>query len=142
MLVKKQIMNNGKYLVDTNVIIAFLGGDRYVADKLYCAEEVYISVIVVGELLYGVFCSKNVAENMEKIQQFVSAYTILNLDIKTAENYANIKHKLKEKGKLIPENDIWISAQSVQYGLTLCSRDEHFEVIEDIKLEKWLKKNT
>jgi len=44
---------------------------------------------------------------------------------------------LRKKGRPIPENDIWIAAIAFQHDLTLVSRDEHFEEVEDLKLEKW-----
>jgi tRNA(fMet)-specific endonuclease VapC len=38
---------------------------------------------------------------------------------------------------LIPENDIWIAASAVQYGLTLATRDRHFEEVERLQTEAW-----
>lgn len=130
-------MKNGKYLLDTNVIISFLCGDEKVAEKLYLQKQVYISVIVVCELLYGAYCLKNADENIQKIQNFISECILLDIDDVTAEDYAKIKHRLKETGKPIPENDIWIAAQSIQNDLIIVTRDEHFEWIDNIKLEKW-----
>ncbi len=62
---------------------------------------------------------------------------ILGINADTAKFYASIKVKLYNKGRPIPENDIWISAIAVQYQLILVSRDEHFKEIDDLKLEVW-----
>ena len=52
-------MKSGKYLPDTNIIIAFLNGDKSIEARLNSAEAVYLSVIVLGELFYGAKNSKN-----------------------------------------------------------------------------------
>ena len=51
--------------------------------------------------------------------------------------YGVIKQALREKGRPIPENDIWIAAIAQQYGLTLVTRDDHFTAIDGLTLEKW-----
>jgi hypothetical protein len=48
-----------------------------------------------------------------------------------------LKNRLREKGQLIPENDIWVGATCIQYNLTLVSKDEHFEFIEGLSIEEW-----
>lgn len=130
-------MQNGKYLLDTNTVIAFLRGEERIAKKLYLQEQVYISVIVVGELLYGAYCLKNANKNIQKIRKFISKCVLLGIDASTAEIYAKIKHTLKELGRPIPENDIWIAAQSIQNDLILSTRDTHFKLISNVKLEVW-----
>jgi len=44
---------NGKYLVDTNVIIRLLNSDQHSVELFDIADEIYIPVIVAGELYYG-----------------------------------------------------------------------------------------
>ncbi|HJN10551.1 MAG: hypothetical protein QGH33_12515 [Pirellulaceae bacterium] len=38
---------NGRYLLDTNIVIAFLTGDETVTDRLDNSDEIYISATVV-----------------------------------------------------------------------------------------------
>ncbi|RLB16513.1 MAG: VapC toxin family PIN domain ribonuclease, partial [Deltaproteobacteria bacterium] len=54
-----------------------------------------------------------------------------------SREYAKIKNALREKGRPIPENDIWIAAIAVQYNLTLVSRDDHFKRIDGLHTEIW-----
>jgi tRNA(fMet)-specific endonuclease VapC len=63
--------------------------------------------------------------------------TILNCDKDTAQQYGIVKNKLLDKGKPIPENDIWIAAVAMQNDLILVTRDGHFNEIEELKFEKW-----
>ncbi|OQY14885.1 MAG: hypothetical protein B6I32_08525 [Desulfobacterium sp. 4572_20] len=63
--------------------------------------------------------------------------SILGCDLQTSREYAKIKNALREKGRPIPENDIWIAAIAVQYNLTLVSRDDHFKRIDRLHTEIW-----
>ncbi|HEY4572503.1 MAG TPA: PIN domain-containing protein [Thermoanaerobaculia bacterium] len=41
------------------------------------------------------------------------------------------------KGRPIPENDIWIAASARQHGLTLATRDGHFDDVDGLITETW-----
>jgi tRNA(fMet)-specific endonuclease VapC len=51
--------------------------------------------------------------------------------------YGEIKSSLRQKGKPIPDNDIWIAASARQHSLTLVTRDAHFDEIDDLARERW-----
>ncbi len=57
--------------------------------------------------------------------------------VDTALNYGQIKNELRSKGKPIPENDVWIAALAIQHGLTLLSRDPHFQNVSNLVVEAW-----
>ncbi len=50
--------------------------------------------------------------------------------------YGKIKTQLKIKGKPIPENDIWIAAQAIEYDFVLLSNDKHFKMITGLLTEE------
>ena len=54
----------------------------------------------------------------------------------TAEIYAKSRLELKEKGKPIPDNDLWIAAIALQRGLPLYTHDDHFEQLEALNYVK------
>lgn len=128
---------NGKYLLDTNIIIPFLTEDSWVQQKIRQAAEVFIPVIVIGELFYGAKKSTRTAENIAKIEKFMFDNVILGCDTETARKYGDIKTQLKKDGRPIPENDIWIAALALQDELTLVSRDTHFGYVAGLSLEVW-----
>lgn len=128
---------NGKYLLDTNIIIAHFAEDTAIQEHFTQAEEIFIPCIVIGELYYGAEKSKEKNQNLKQIEDFSATNIILGVNTETAKFYAAIKVKLYNKGRPIPENDIWISAIAVQYQLILVSRDEHFKEVEDLKFEVW-----
>lgn len=127
----------GRYLLDTNIIIALFAQDTEVKDRLQSEIEIYMPVIVVGELFFGLHKSKYYARNIQRIEEFLQAVTILNCDETTARHYGTIKQDLKRKGTPIPDNDIWIAAIAKQHDLTLVSRDSHFEKVSDLAIEPW-----
>lgn len=128
---------NGRILLDTNIIIALLNDEKWAKEKLKESKEVFTSVITIGELFYGAYKSKKKEENFKKIDNFARQVGLLKCDLQTARYYGEIKNRLREKGQPIPENDIWVGATCIQYNLPLVSRDEHFDSIEDLSVEKW-----
>jgi tRNA(fMet)-specific endonuclease VapC len=97
---------NGRYLLDTNIIIALFAEDEAVQRQINLAEEISVSIVTLGELYYGARKSAKADENMQRIDDFVSATLILICDRETACQYGAIKNLLREKDRPIPENDI------------------------------------
>lgn len=128
---------NGKFLLDTNIVIALFGNDYSVKKNIARAEEVYIPITVVGELYYGAFKSSKTEENLSHINNFINANTILTHDAETSKKYGYVKHMLQKKGRPIPENDIWIAAIALQFDLCLISRDGHFLHIDNLQKASW-----
>ena len=128
---------NGKYLLDTNIIISLFAKDSQIHDRMAKAEEVFVPCIAIGELYFGADKSIKLGENLARIDEFALHNTVLPCDTDIAKRYGAIKNSLKEKGIPIPENDIWIAAIAQQYDLTLISKDSHFEAIENLKIETW-----
>ncbi len=55
---------NGRFLLDTNIVIALFGDDASVKKRLINAHEVFISSTVLGELYFGAHKSSNVKKNL------------------------------------------------------------------------------
>lgn len=68
---------------------------------------------------------------------FANVNVVLGCDTETSRIYGEIKNALSNKGRPIPENDLWIAAISIQHGLNSVSRDAHFEQIDNLKIETW-----
>ena len=63
--------------------------------------------------------------------------TILNAKFEDILGQDKIKKDLNEKGKPIPENDIWIAAFTKSYKQILVSNDDHFSYINDLEIFNW-----
>ena len=128
---------NGRYLLDTNIIIALFAGESTVKDNLAKADEVFVSSIALGELYFGAQKSERAKENIARVDEFASSSVVLGCGLDTARRYAEIKNALKTKGRPMPENDIWIAAIAVQHDLTLITRDAHFSEVKNLRLAAW-----
>lgn len=128
---------NGRFLLDTNIIIAFFAGQDSIHKRLEQAAEVFVPCIVLGELYYGAYKASRAKVNLERIDEFTIDSAILGCDTGTAREYGSIKNKLLRKGRPIPENDIWVAAIAQQHDLTLVTRDKHFGEVEGLKQEVW-----
>jgi tRNA(fMet)-specific endonuclease VapC len=128
---------SGKYIFDTNIIIALFNSEKEILEKVMQVEAVYIPSIALGEMYYGAYNSQKVSDNILKIKEFEIETDILACNANTASIYGRIKAELKKKGIKIPENDIWIASLAIENDLILVSRDKHFENIESLNLIKW-----
>jgi tRNA(fMet)-specific endonuclease VapC len=128
---------NGKFLLDTNVIIGLFANERKLLQRLRKAKEVFVPAIAIGELFYGANRSTQVRSNVARIEEFAAANTVLPCDLETARHYGRVKDRLRRKGRPLPENDIWIASLAQQHGLTLVSRDAHFAGVERLTVKVW-----
>lgn len=126
---------SGRYLLDTNIVIALFAGETTVKEFLEQADEVFVPSIVLGELYYGACKSQRVSDNKARIDEFAVRNVVLGCDAETARRYGEIKDALRQKGRPIPENDIWIAAIALQYELTLVARDTHFNEVERLSVQ-------
>jgi tRNA(fMet)-specific endonuclease VapC len=129
---------DGKFLLDTSVIVAMFGGDDYIAQNILQAIGILVPSIAIGELYYGAYKSGKVMKNINQVEEFIASNSILYCDVNTAKEYGFVKNYLRKKGSIIPDNDIWISAIAKQHDLILATRDQHFINMDSlIELEIW-----
>ncbi len=129
-------MTGNRCLLDTVILVGYLRGKPEIQQRLTTSTP-YISVISIGELYIGALRSKSAANEIQKITRLLTFVPVLVCDMATAEHYGRIKHTLWKKGRPIPENDIWIAATALQYGLPLVSNDAHFMEVGGLALEQW-----
>lgn len=123
-------------LLDTNGYVAFKRGEPSIVKIIQQVETLVISPIVLGELLSGFSCGNKTQKNCDDLQQFLKSSRIKFFPITsdTASFYSQIYFSLKNKGKPIPSNDMWIAAQALENGCLLCSYDKHFKEIDGLVL--------
>jgi tRNA(fMet)-specific endonuclease VapC len=124
-------------LLDTNAVIALFADDLDMFARLRSAKEVFVPSIVLGELYYGARRSQRIEENLARVEAFTAASAVLDCDHITARVYGELKNSLRQVGRPIPENDIWIAAIAAQHNLTLMTRDAHFAGLQGLAIETW-----
>jgi tRNA(fMet)-specific endonuclease VapC len=125
-----------KLLLDTNKYTDLARGEPSIVASVESAEELWLSVITLGELRAGFLGGDRITDNERKLEEFLSLSIagILGVDEHTSSLYAQIYQTLKIAGRKIPTNDIWIAAQTLQHDLVLASRDQHFHQVAGLKV--------
>lgn len=128
---------SGKYLLDTNIVIAMFADEETIQEKRQKADKVFLPSPVVGELCYGARKSSRPMENLTRVNRLIQDFRVIPCNLETAQWFGIIKDRLRRKGTLIPDNDIWIAAIAMQRGLILVTRDAHFDEVESLQTERW-----
>jgi len=128
-------MTGSNKLLDTSIVIELFKGNIIVTSFMENQRLVSIPFAVLGELYLGAYRSSKPQKHIKQIKDFLKKCDVLAADNETANQYALIKTELLNKGRPIPENDIWIAATSIQYGLALVTRDKHFNEIDGLVVE-------
>src|SRR5438045_1160464 len=100
----------GKRMLDTNIVVALFRGRPEILRKVDTTEIFVISNIVLGELYYGALNSIRKDDELDQIRNLMAKSRMLSCGFQTSWRYGEIKRDLRLKGRLIPENDIWIAA--------------------------------
>ena len=118
-------------LLDTNAYVGLKRGDDAVARIVRTSSELVISVVVIGELLFGFRNGSRFEHNADELEEFVGSprVRILPVTRTTADRFGRIAASLRRSGKPIPSNDIWIAAHTFESGGELVTFDRHFESV-------------
>jgi tRNA(fMet)-specific endonuclease VapC len=124
-------------ILDTNALSATADHDPGAIRIISAANQLAIPVIVLGEYRHGIARSRLGAAYRKWLEEFLAVCRVLDVTNETSHHYATIHLELKEIGKPIPVNDIWIAALCRQHHLPLLSRDRHFDVVRGLKRVGW-----
>jgi predicted nucleic acid-binding protein len=120
--------------LDTNRLTDLFRDDVALARYLQRCSEVWVPLIVLGEIKAGFYDGTERRLNEAVLRKFMAESTvgILLPGHETAEQYARLVIQLKRAGTPIPDNDIWIGALALEHNLTLITRDQHFDRIPQL----------
>ncbi|HEY3128094.1 MAG TPA: type II toxin-antitoxin system VapC family toxin [Acidobacteriota bacterium] len=121
-------------LLDTDAYSALMRGHDAVSSRVREAEQILLSAIVAGELLFGFRSGSRFTRNRNDLEAFLrNPYVdLIPVTWVTAERFGRIAAALRAKGKPIPTNDIWIGAHALETGADLLSFDQHYQHIDGI----------
>ena len=123
-----------RVLLDTNAYSALRRGNQVVAEHVRRSEEVLLSSVVAGELLFGFRNGSRYEENVRALQDFLAFPNVCLLPAlwEAADIFGQISAALRRKGRPIPTNDIWIAAHAMEYAADLLSADPHFAHVDGL----------
>ena len=122
-------------LLDTNAYTAFMLGAVEVIEVIAHADQLFLTPIVLGELLGGFAAGTREPKNRAELARFLdsSRVEVLVVTAQTADSYALVYAGLRRKGQPIPTNDLWIAASALEHGAALLTRDAHFSHIDGLR---------
>jgi tRNA(fMet)-specific endonuclease VapC len=124
-------------LLDTNAITALAAGDETLIKAIERAPRLGVSIISLGEYVYGLAQSTHRTELSEWLEAFLQRAEILYLGRDTLPHYAAVRRQLKKDGTPIPANDCWIAATAKEHRLAVVSRDQHFDSVKGLRRVAW-----
>ena len=125
---------NGRISLDTNIVIRLFKNDPIVTKVFDTITTICLPTPVIAELLFAARNSTYQKENLKVYNEFINACTVLNITRETANLYSIIRLELKQKGRPIPENDLWIASICMEQNLPLFTGDAHFDTINGLKV--------
>lgn len=98
------------------------------------ADELYLSVVVLGELRAGFHKGSKLQRNEDLLAEFLAGprVQVLPIDEETSHGYGLIHEHLRRRGTQISPNDLWIAATALQHGLRILTTDRHFLQISQV----------
>ena len=120
--------------LDTSAYSHFKRGEPSVVELVSSASQVFLPVIVLGELRTGFRLGGRRLQNEKELRQFLShdAVRVIEVDDDVSSLYADIVIELRKAGTPVPTNDVWIAACAGREAATVLTFDGHFRQIQRV----------
>ncbi|HEX4775020.1 MAG TPA: type II toxin-antitoxin system VapC family toxin [Candidatus Saccharimonadales bacterium] len=122
--------------LDTNAYRALDNGNPKLSTHAKAATQLGLPIIVLGELYYGIFLGNKQENNLLTLNRFLSLtrLELLHINDSTARIFGEIASELRQKGKPIQQDDMWIAALCKQYGYALATADKGFSGVAGLEV--------
>ena len=98
-----------------------------------------ISVVVLGELEWGVARSRRFEENQAALRTLLAAVQVIDLDAEVARQYGQLRAHLRSIGQPISPNDLWIAAHALAHDVPLVTHNlSEFRRVPGLSVETWM----
>lgn len=115
--------------LDTSAYSRFRAGDSRVHDLIAAAEVVFVPVTVLGELRAAFEGGQRKKENFVTLTEFLAEpfveIALVTTDV--ARRYGKVYAGLRQRGRPIPVNDMWIAATAMERASCLVTFDHDYE---------------
>ncbi|MGA2547893.1 MAG: type II toxin-antitoxin system VapC family toxin [Rectinemataceae bacterium] len=128
-----------RLVLDTNAYVALMRGERGIADLLESADTIGIPTVVLGELFAGFLIGERAERNLRELDAFMAdaGVEVLEIGRREAERYGALVKALRDIGRPIPTNDIWIAAAALCADARLLTADSHFSEVPGLVAIGW-----
>jgi tRNA(fMet)-specific endonuclease VapC len=129
------------YMLDTNICIYVIKNRPPSLRERFnnVADQICISSVTLGELIYGAEKSARTAENLVVVDQFAARLEVLPFTEKAAAHYGQIRAELERIGRPAGVHDMMIGGHARSEGLVLVTNNvREFERMEGLRLANWV----
>ena len=130
-----------KFMLDADTFSYLVNGIPQVLQRYakVVEQEVGISVISYGEVLFGISKQQPGASKQKRIDYLLDHMPIALMDEDVARCYGQIRSSLELTGKPIGPNDTWIAAHAMSLGATLVTGNvREYKRVVGLVVENWL----
>ncbi|MGX7743649.1 type II toxin-antitoxin system tRNA(fMet)-specific endonuclease VapC [Rhodopseudomonas parapalustris] len=129
------------YMLDTNICIYVIKTrPPSLRDKFNAlAEQLCISSITLGELIYGAEKSARRVENLDTIANFTARLDVLPFADKAAAHYGQLRAELERAGTPCGAYDMQIGGHARSEGLIVVTNNmREFARMPGVRTENWV----
>jgi len=127
-------------LMDTDICIGILRGNKKILQKRKDYNgEIAVSFMTIAELFYGAQKSNNLEWNKILIEKFLVSIIIFHSDLDILIKFGELKERLEQKGKILPDADLFIAATAIlRCNRLITGNTKHFNRFDELKIENWI----
>ena len=126
-------------ILDSDHWIALLRGKLDLRGRVAADEELAITAISVGELVYGAERSQRPAESLLELDTLLASITIIAYEDASAHRFGMLKVELERRGERLDDADLQIAATALSRDLPLVTHNSrHFSRVRGLTLEDWI----
>ena len=126
-------------ILDSDHWVALLRGRLDLRGRVAADEELAMSAISVGELVYGVGRSARPGERLLELDALLAGVTVLPYDEQAARHFGSLKVALERRGERLDDADLQIAAIALSHTVPLVTHNSrHFDRVPGLSLEDWL----
>ena len=119
-------------LLDTSVMIAVESGRP--VDYAAIPLQQFVCSISLGELYFGVHAAPNAETRAARVStlESIASLNALPVNAAAAAHWGRLRFRLKEEGRRINVNDLWIAAIALAHGMPVITQDDDFTILSDL----------
>jgi hypothetical protein len=120
-------------LIDTNIFVARETGRSLDLSKI--PDELAVSVVTIAELQIGILTAKDATVKSRRLKTYRDAlqFNPVDIDQQIAEDWATLRVILRESGRSVSVNDLWIAATALTLGVPLITQNQDLVGLPNIE---------
>ena len=121
-------------LLDTSVLVARESGRAL--DESLLPDEAFVSVVTVAELRAVVLAAADVDVRARRLStlEAIAALEPLPVDGPSASAWAEMVVRLRDAGRCVRVNDVWIAAVAKANEMPVITQDADFDALAELGL--------